>query len=305
MPTALDAWMDRWRFKYPHASDNPSRDGTWAQPRVQALTRRYIAARTNAVRLGLVLDVDDDRAQWAARNADLPDPTVMTVNPATEHAHLWWLLDKPVYTLQAARVAPLRLYDRINQGLISSVVGADPGYVGHLTQNPVHPEWITVWGPADPYSLTDLSKALGDRFPDPPASGRTPLVRTGTGRNVELFDRTRTWTYDEIRRQSFPDIDTWQQMVHDFTALTNLTLDANTGIGPMSAKEAAQIGKSVAHWTHRRFTAQKFSTLQAARGRNGGKKTSQEKVKAVRRNAAAPRPNRRAIDPALARKVLL
>jgi hypothetical protein len=301
MPTAVDAWLDRWRFKYPHATDDYQRDGQWPQPRAEALTRRYIAARTPSIRLGLVLDVDDDQAQWAARNADLPDPTVMTINPATEHAHLWWLLESPVYTLQAARQGPLRLYDRVNRGLLDAVVGADQGYTQQLTQNPVHPHWTTVWGPADPYSLKDLSTALGDRFPDPPKPGRKTMVRTETGRNVELFDRAREWAYNEIRRQNFPPIEVWRQMVQDFTALTNFTLDANDGIGPMSSAEAAQIGKSIAHWTHRKFTAAEFSKIQSRRG----KVTTALKAEANRKRATAPRPNRRTVDRKLVSEVLL
>ncbi|BAD95583.1 replication initiation protein [Rhodococcus opacus] len=292
MTAAVDAWLDRWRFKYPHATDDYVRDGQWPQPRAEALTRRYIAARTPSIRLGLVLDVDDDQAQWAARNADLPDPTVMTINPATEHAHLWWLLESPVYTLQAARQGPLRLYDRVNQGLIASVVGADQGYAQQLTQNPIHPHWTTVWGPSDPYSLKGLAKALGDRFPAPPDYGRKTQVRTETGRNVELFDRTREWAYREIRKQNYPSITVWRQMVTDFTALTNFTLDANDGIGPMSRAEAEQIGKSVAHWTHRTFTAAEFSKIQARRG----KVSSSAKTEAVRKNATAPRPKLKKVD---------
>lgn len=289
MSTAVDAWLDRWRFKYPNATDDYRRDGQWPQPREEALTRRYIAARTSSIRLGLVLDVDDDRARWAAKNADLPEPTVMTINPATEHAHLWWLLQSPVYTMQAARLGPLRLFDRVNRGLNAVVVGADEGYAAQLTQNPVHPHWLTVWGPTDPYSLKDLATALGDRFPEPPGKGRKSLVRTETGRNVELFDRTRDWAYNEIRHQNYPPLAVWRQMVTDFTALTNLALDANDGIGPMSSGEATQIGKSVAHWTHRTFTAEKFSGIQSRRG----KISSTAKTEAVRKNATAPRPNRR------------
>lgn len=305
MSTAVDAWLDRWRFKYPHATDNYARDGQWPQPREEALTRRYIAARTPSIRLGLVLDVDDDRARWAAGNADLPEPTVMTINPATEHAHLWWLLKTPVYTMQAARLGPLRLFDRVNRGLVSSVVGADQGYTAQLTQNPVHPHWTTVWGPTEPYSLKGLATALGDRFPEPFREGRKTLVRTETGRNVELFDRTRGWAYNEIRRQHFPPIEVWQQIVTDFAALTNLALDANAGIGPMSSSEATQIGKSVAHWTHRKFTADEFSKIQAQRGSKGGKASTPAKTEANKVRSTAPRPNRRTVDRDFARKVLL
>jgi hypothetical protein len=293
MSTAADLWVDRYKQRYPHATDDYRRDGQWRQPRAEALTRRYLQPFNRAVRTALVLDVDDDAARWAARNAELPDPTVITLNPATEHVHMWWLLQSAVYTQDAQRLAALRLYERLYRGLVWAVEGADHGYAAQLTQNPLHGHWETFWGPAEPYRMRDLSAALGDRMPEPLKPGKKIEIRTDVGRNLELFDREREWEYRQYRLAGRPPLALWLPIAEQHARETSATLDANAWRGgPLSDREATHVGTSIARFCAAKLTDAEFRRRQAL----AGAITTEKKRQANQDRATQPRPGRRTID---------
>ena len=63
-----------------------------------------------------------------------------------------------------AREAPLRLFARISE-FYRQALGADPGYNGVLTHNPMrsahrHGEFLTHWGCNRAYSLSELAEPI-------------------------------------------------------------------------------------------------------------------------------------------------
>ncbi|MCK8675090.1 replication initiation protein [Rhodococcus sp. HM1] len=73
--------------------------------------------------------------------------------PPSGRAHLgWWLGDNGVCRTDSARLTPLRYAHRLEKGLCISV-GGDFAYGGQLTTNPIHPDWDTRYGRADPYAF--------------------------------------------------------------------------------------------------------------------------------------------------------
>ena len=79
----------------------------------------------------------------------------------------------------------------------TSVTGADPGYVGVLTRNPMaaaDPCTATTWGSRDPFSLQQLAEVIpsGWHAPSP--------VLSGVGRNVDLFLSLMKWAGREENR---------------------------------------------------------------------------------------------------------
>ena len=90
---------------------------------------------------------------------------------SNSHSHVSYFLAKPVHRGPTAREAPLRLFARISE-FYRQALGADPGYNGVLTHNPMrsahrHGEFLTHWGCNRPYSLSELAEPIprGWRLP--------------------------------------------------------------------------------------------------------------------------------------------
>ena len=82
---------------------------------------------------------------------------------SNSHSHVSYFLAKPVHRGPTAREAPLRLFARISE-FYRQALGADPGYNGVLTHNPMrsahrHGGFLDALGTASsPYSLGELSE---------------------------------------------------------------------------------------------------------------------------------------------------
>ena len=89
--------------------------------------------------------------------------------------------ETPIARLNAAHRLPLAYLAHIADRL-SHHLGADPGYTGLITRNPINPgpKCFTHWGRMFPYTLRELDTAL--------PKGKLPKRRlTGIGRNNDLF----------------------------------------------------------------------------------------------------------------------
>ena len=106
---------------------------------------------------------------------------------SNSHSHVSYFLAKPVHRGPTAREAPLRLFARISE-FYRQALGADPGYNGVLTHNPMrsahrHGEFLTHWGCNRPYSLSELAEPIprGWRLPVKPTTGSGPELRSVRG----------------------------------------------------------------------------------------------------------------------------
>ena len=121
----------------------------------------------------------------------LPQPTMIVQRVSNSHSHVTYFLSKPVHRGPTAREAPLRLFARINE-FYRQALGADPGYNGVLTHNPMlsahrHGEFLTHWGCNRPYSLSELAEPI-------PKGWRLPVKpTTEAGRNCALFVGLMKW----------------------------------------------------------------------------------------------------------------
>ena len=110
---------------------------------------------------------------------------------SNSHSHVSYFLAKPVHRGPSAREAPLRLFARISE-FYRQALGADPGYNGVLTHNPMlsahrHGEFLTHWGRKRPYSLSELAEPI-------PRGWRLPVKpTTEAGRNCALFVGLMKW----------------------------------------------------------------------------------------------------------------
>ncbi|MGI4894120.1 MAG: replication initiation protein [Janthinobacterium lividum] len=233
--------------------------------RAQALTRRYLEHSPRALQGMVVVDVDHPDALLRALSRPLrhPEPSWVAETPASGRGHVGWVLQSPVCRTDAARLAPMQLLARIEDGCRRSL-GGDVGYTGLLTKNPTHPSWATTWARGEPYNLTELAKHLDDHLPGGlPTLPRRARECSGVGRNVYLFDELRAWAYSAWRR--YDDITEWREVTH----AQALNLNAEFPV-PLGAGEAGQLAKSVAGWVWRNFSDDRFRASQTRRGRKGG-----------------------------------
>ena len=131
---------------------------------------------------------------WGARSdvcPALPEPNMIVQRRSNSHSHVSYFLAKPVHRGATAREAPLRLFARISE-FYRQALGADPGYNGVLTHNPMrsahrHGEFLTHWGCNRPYSLSELAEPI-------PRGWRLPVKpTTEAGRNCALFVALMKW----------------------------------------------------------------------------------------------------------------
>ena len=141
----------------------------------------------------VVLDCDGEtgysRLMVAVVDREIPCPN-WVCHRATGGAHGVWTLARPVLRGAGARERPLKLLARASEYL-AQVVGADAGYTGVLTHNPMTPEpgqnLTTEWMRPAAYRLAELAELI-------PFGWKRPAVpQTGIGRNCCMFEALLKW----------------------------------------------------------------------------------------------------------------
>jgi hypothetical protein len=139
---------------------------------------------------------------------------------------------------------------------------ADRGFAGLLTKNPLHPHWQNEFWTEYEYTLDELAEYLD--LKGHPLRGSEV---SGLGRNCELFDMVRQWSYKAIRDFWAPNYKRqWNSAVYDQVEAINSQFKV-----PLPVSEVKAIAKSIANWTYREFTPEKFRQSQAKKGAKGGK----------------------------------
>ena len=181
---------------------------------------------------------------------DLPTPNVYATRTATGHAQIFYLLDRPVHRGEHVRVKPLQYLARVAE-FYRATLGADPGYTGVLSSNPVHADYLTGYPRVDPYALADLAAVIprGWRVPRP--------ATTAEGRNVELFRALCRRGLRDTDRQ----LEAW---AHAYNGQLTPALDAGELRGIIRS-----VYRYRARWREQGHQ-QAFLWRQAARGREGG-----------------------------------
>ncbi|MEY1549412.1 primase C-terminal domain-containing protein, partial [Providencia manganoxydans] len=111
------------------------------------------------------------------------------------------------------------------------------------------------------------------------ANDKEIITDYGLGRNCQLFEQTRKWAYRAIR-QGWPAYDQWLQACFERAKAYNFQL-----LQPLDEKEVWGIAKSIAKWTHSKFSQESFNDyvlrthspeIQSKRGKmskGGGRKS--------------------------------
>lgn len=271
-PLFPDVWLHQ-RPRVTNTKGTPTRRVS----RAAALEYAYIEPNvTGQIQSLVITDRDKPDADRIADVLGLPLPSWVAINPHTTTGHIVYALKDPVSLTDASRRPPVNLLARIEHGL-ATVLEGDPGYTGGLTKNPTHFLHPTLWGPQEArYGLRELAQALNDLKALPcPGNARRNVSRSAVGRNVALFDETRTWAYTAVRKFWGAPASEWHRATYARAWEINETRIANDfTTGGLTATEVGYLAKSVADWVWKRFTPEKFSQRQAALGRKGATATS-------------------------------
>lgn len=231
------------------------------RPAATALERMYIQPNAPLETSWLIFDLDYADSAFAWDGANLPQPTLVVSNPQNAHSHLFYGLNTPVCTSEAARIRPLR-YAAAVESAFRETLRADPGYAGFIAKNPFHGGWRSEWG-SRLYDLSELAEYV-DLSRLPP---RKRSEAAGLGRNCTLFEEIRAWAYRSVLdyKRAGANFDLWNGAVLDHAEQLNSFLQ------PLNFSEVKAVAKSVARWVWRNFSPTTFSALQSARGKCGGR----------------------------------
>ena len=227
-----------------------------------ALGMRYIQHNHPNSKLYLTYDVDRRTSpEEIDQDLNLPPPNLFVQSPDNGHAHITYALDVPVHINPNSSQKAIRFAGAVDCGL-SIAMGADAGYSGLITKNPLNEHWRTVSYNPMPYSLGELSDYVDlDVYND----RRRNLPGIGLGRNCTLFDNTRQWSYRERLKGNWVTLTEWENAVLKYVMLHN-NFDT-----PLPITEVKSIARSVAQWTWRNITHSGFSEVQSRRGKQSGK----------------------------------
>lgn len=224
-----------------------------------ALAKRYIQVNPPATVGYLVFDIDREGGAFSWEQRSLPAPSWAAINPANGHAHLAYAVQTPIVRTNAARLKPLKFLAAIECAMTAQL-GADPGYSGLMTKNPLNPSWRVISHDAAVYELHQLAE-----FVDLKAKPRKREV-TGLGRNCDLFEALRRRAYREVF--GFREggcYETWARFILETAR------KLNSYAQPLPDSEVKATAKSVAKWTWRHFgqgaAVERFIDRQKARQR--------------------------------------
>lgn len=239
--------------------------------RAQALTMPSIEVNPLCVQSLIVLDVDECDVKGLATLCGLPEESWAVRNlDKAGTGHIGYALTAPVCLTDAARRKPVNLLARVEVGL-RDVLGGDIAYTGRFMKNPVTPPPFheTLWGeedynPFNTYGLKELAAALDSLKALPAWNDPAPRKSSGVGRNVDIFDRTRSWAYRAIKRYWSEGIDIWGEVVHAKASYINLDLERE-GREPLPAQEIKHLSRSITKWVWNHFNEEKFIEIQRNR----------------------------------------
>ena len=164
-------------------------------------------------------------------------------------------MEVPVARHNGAHTAPLSYLAHVADRLAHHL-GADPGYTGLITRNPINPgpECYTHWGRMFPYTIGELDKLLPK---DKPPSRR----QTGIGRNCDLF----LSMVSEVFRPRWAAIlgaKGWSKAWLEYVKVQNVAMFGDSFL-PNS--ECRSIAKSCFRYWTRHYDPERFSDIQRSR----------------------------------------
>lgn len=246
----------------PYATDNLAY-GLRICYKQKAITKKYLQHNPPAKIHWLVFDCDKAGAfEVASMQYPCPPPSFEVRNPDNGHSHLFYGLTVPVVRTDLGRAKPLAYLASVEYAL-RDLLGADVGYSGLISKNPLHPHWEVVEHQRDLWSLGELAEYL-----TLPAKLPKQAQLVGLGRNCTLFNSVRRWAYREVLAHKISGTQ------ETFGAAVLKVCDSfNHFPEPLPASEVKATAKSIARWVWKKYTGrmtdEQFAQVQAERAQKG------------------------------------
>jgi Replicase family/Primase C terminal 1 (PriCT-1) len=249
-------------------------DGAYIRQKKTALKRKYIQYNSTAYVSFLCFDIDKSNGAIDWHDKGLPIPSTIVINPANGHAHLYYALRAAVCRTNLARQKPLRLLAVIEHGM-GLKLESDLGFAGFLGKTPHHEAHKTLEPVMEIiYDLSELAEYV--ELPKTTPNKRLG-IRTGLGRNIELFDALRKWAYKWTADYRATKT---QEQWH--SAVLSQAEHLNNFTTPLPLSEVKATAKSVAKWCWRNYTGrmsdEAFSKIQSQRAKRKRKAVAREKI---------------------------
>jgi len=254
---------DLWLPKNPLATFS-FEAGLYRTSRKKAENLLFIENNVRTLKNLLVIDVDKDDSEWFIKEkveeeGVLPEPNFITINPASDHAHVGYFLEYPCATKKTLQYFN-DLHKKFNKGF------GDARYIGLVHRNPTSIYQNTLWGTDHLYTLTELNKFVKSIKKDPkiyaPLNMYVDDDNSGYGRNSTIFDLTRKAAYKAFNRTFDNENYDWTDFIYDYSSDLNNALDY-----PLDLDELETIRNSVISWVGKHFDEDIFSKIQSKRAR--------------------------------------
>lgn len=191
----------------------------------------------------IVLDLDIKNSAYLWQDLELPEPTIICVNPKTTHCHYFYELKIGVkhpktnegyspYSMKA-----IKYFESVYKTLVLKYK-ADPSYGQLIAKNPLHPHWLTIWTNVS-YELSDFRKYLKITWN---FKNYTPRDQQILGRNDYIFNVVREMVKDFLTSSStFEEI---YEYTHMSVSVENSKFDE-----PLPASEVRSITNSISKYS--------------------------------------------------------
>lgn len=185
----------------------------------------------------LSFDIDRRNSANYFEHANLPTPTIITINPQNAHCHYLYRLKTPVAYHANSRSAPQDYFEAI-QNEMEDRLRADMAYNHTITKNPLHPRWRVQTYPTS-YDLEDFLEYI--ELPTHKTRHSLPNDVWIRGRNDRLFHTLRMWAYGAVH--AYEDRSSFECRLHNEASHINTDFDV-----PLPLPEIKQTVKSIAQW---------------------------------------------------------
>jgi hypothetical protein len=194
----------------------------------------------------MVFDVDrGNESALSYLDADLPDPNIISKNSENGNCHLFYQLQQPIWTHSTAGKKAYNYHKAIKDTLTDKI-GADKGYCGLISKNPLHEQWHTTELHSGKFELVELA-GRHDLKQTKPLEAANSIE----GRNCTLFDTLRLDAYkrvNEYRDLGARFYDMWLKTLESEAQAINSTFNE-----PLPYSEIRATAKSIAKWTWRNY----------------------------------------------------
>ena len=236
-------------------------DGRKILPRNLALKYRYIQLNPPYMVNFIAFDLDYETWPFVSDDVSLPPPLWFVQNQKNGHAHLIYGLAKPVCTSEKAHDKPRKIIEAIVRAYREKL-GADPCYAGLYSKNPFSDYWRVVQVCEMLYSLEYLAGFVELSFTKRKRNTLSDEDYAALGRHCWLFVSVKNWAYREIKRYWGKGSADWSNAVLYQAHCENMRKYPDN---PLPDNHVKSTAKSIATWTWRHFTPERFSEIQRGR----------------------------------------